>query len=249
MYSQTFPDDSLDAVERLYADQVCEHFPRYAELWEFFIGTREGTAMRLAPRELNLPDGWSAERIRQFEINREKVAMFHHSLFCDLAGAHYQIENARAALKKNDGNERYFEFFEAFDNFYGHVANAVNHCECLWNAVSKVVPTIDQWDKEDPHKEVEDTYRKLRTDVIDVRNTLVHYARIAVIGSEQGYEIPWPLPEEDARWSEYERERTKDAIVKMALDLELAEEFANEVDGVLIPALEQHLAKEGVEVA
>lgn len=247
MTSQSFPDDSLDPVEDIYSEQILQTFPRYKEFWEKFIGTERARMGRLIPREMEVPGEWPDERREELELQREKAAMFHYSLFCDFAGAHYQLKLATEASNHDDPHRKYFEFFEAFDNFYGHLANADNHIECLWNAVRKIVPGVPELDEHLKNdQDLKDKHDEFVEEAVRVRDTLVHYARVLCFDLG-GYKIPWPLPG-DTPWSEYDLDETEDALKKMERDLELAEAWANAVDGELIPILTEHFEEEGVEV-
>jgi hypothetical protein len=54
----------------------------------------------------------------------EEICIAHYTLFCQLAGAHHQMKQAVEALQIGE-RERHFLFWEACDNFYQHLQNAI----------------------------------------------------------------------------------------------------------------------------
>lgn len=93
-----FPEMTEDRIERLFAPKILADFPYYAEFWQKFIGVRlEPPRDRFLPYRLEMPNTLpdSCKVLHCYE----KVSMRHYSQFCDLAGAHYQLEQALQALR------------------------------------------------------------------------------------------------------------------------------------------------------
>ena len=63
---QIFPNDSRDAIEIRYGDEVVKSFPSYGEFWEKFIGDNNKYPTVLRPRDPKFPANFSDNEKMKF---------------------------------------------------------------------------------------------------------------------------------------------------------------------------------------
>ena len=115
-----------DAIEQLYSHVVLKGFPLYATFWEKFIGVKDKSVRGfLRPYGLKIP---AVLRSEKKEINNIylEITYIHYTLFCHLAGAHYQIDELKKSLQDICSKQRHFKHWEAFENIYFHLGVVMN---------------------------------------------------------------------------------------------------------------------------
>lgn len=217
--------DSKDVVEKKWAEVVCRLYPTYALFWNEFIGVRTKlSANKLLWYRYSYPKSWSTYQKQQYEHNLEELFMAHYTLFCNLAGAHFQHNECIASLKRKNIEEMHFRYWEAFECCYQHMGNARNYFYLFWdkifaacdNPISK--RTNGDVDISKVSKEIEKLFRSKRKlklykaiekefgrkgQIIIIRNNTVHYARVAswLVARNVGYALPYKLYP-NVRWTQ-----------------------------------------------
>src|SRR3989338_2337327 len=131
-----FPQDTYDAVERLYGAKICPYFPNYGKFWELFIGRDASTnSHRWYPFQF-APSTAASEK-KRISKWREELCMAHYSLFCNLAGAHFQSEELKKALAESKTQETFFKHWEHFECFYIRIGNCFYQMQHLWDIIPK----------------------------------------------------------------------------------------------------------------
>lgn len=131
-----FPADTADEIEKLWWPVIGSSFPYYGTFWETFIGLRDRTKP-FRPYGLVIPPQLPVADATSIQKAYTEVAEAHYSEFCELAGAHYQLEEADNSYAIA-GPERLFHFLEAFNGFYDHLGTARNMGFRLWDEVRAI---------------------------------------------------------------------------------------------------------------
>ena len=251
-----FPADTLDRIEQLYAPQVLKNFPYYGEFWEEFVGRDKGEGQLLLPYGLDFPCGVSkVEKERISEIY-ERICVHHYSLFCQLAGAHFQLEQAGNALKENDDKRRHFLFWEAFENFYIHLGNARFQMCNLWEETCRIAcltypqneDGLLKYLRDNGRQDLVNNVEEIRDNIIKVRNNIVHYARNAYILIDGKYYIPLPIKKESNLSEMLNHKEAQEAVKKMENDLTKLEKMLNEILPYAGKELQKGLDSMGIAV-
>lgn len=252
--SQVFPEDSLDCIEKLFAQEILLHFPEYGRFWERFIGRDfDPGDRRLKPRSWKFPVGANSTEIQRISDAHERIAMIHYGIFCHLAGAHFQISEARAALKESDVSWRYFHFWEAFEAFYQHLGNARNAVHGLDKCVTELAEIkplrLLAFLAAQGHAALAARWRKFDADAQCIRDNIVHFARGAHVPMNGSFFIPLPV-KRNASWSDYlERKRPapmQEATIKMEADLVKLESLTNDTLSVVHKMLQDFLSAKAI---
>ena len=244
-----FPDMTRDRIEQLYASTILPQCPYYGEFWEKFIGFR--LANRLLPYELKMPP----TLINKAEVlgHHEEISMRHYSQFCQLAGAHFQLEQAREALNETDEARRHFLFWEAFENFYQHLGNARNEMYGLWNVVWELDRSLPKRFQDFLSSKNQGSLSQRicawEQKAIALRDNIVHLYRVCAPWGNGTYWIPLPIGQK-VPWSETlgQRPPVKEATRKMAIDLCELESLLNEAQHFIGDELDKMFKVKGVEV-
>lgn len=104
--------------------------PSYGRFWETFIGLKNASSP-FQPYGLRIPAGIPQTNAAAIGSAYTEIAYAHYSLFCELAGAHFQLDEVRNSYSSNAG-DRLFLFLEAFNGFYDHIGTARNMVIRLW---------------------------------------------------------------------------------------------------------------------
>lgn len=183
------------------------------------------------------------------------MSMRHYSQFCQLAGAHFQLREATQALKETDEALRHFSFWEAFDNFYQHLANARNQMYGLWNIVRSLNPSLPRKLKEYLKVSQRDALsrriRRWEEEAETLRNNIVHFYRGGAPYGDGAYWIPLPI-KKGVTWSEtltnMDRQPFQESAKKMEMDLRELESLLDEVQRLMGDELEKSFQSMGVVI-
>jgi len=253
-----FPADTLDRIEKLFADEILKNFPYYGIFWEKFVGRDENNTSLLLPYRLEFPSNMSHAEKEAILNAHNNICLFHYSLFCQLAGAHFQLEQTVAALNEKDPQERHFLFWEAFDNFYTHLGNARFQMLNLWEETCKITCMtlryppdengLKQYLQDNSQNDLVNKIEKIKENVIKLRNNLVHYARNAFILIEGKYFIPLPI-KRDPKLSEMLNHREAQEVTKkMEFDLMEFEKMLNEILPFIAKELDKGFDMKGIKI-
>lgn len=246
-----FPQDTYDAVEKLYGNVICQQFPNYGKFWELFIGRNVSTK---SPQWylFRFPSSiTSAERKRIMKW-REELSMAHYSLFCNLAGAHFQAEELRKSLLECKTQETFFKHWEHFECFYIHIGNCFYQTFHLWDILPKFADqklALPRFQKQKGLIGISQTRFKI------LRDNMVHYARIAHRQMENAYYIPRLIRKGSTEkgsmelWSQQlKRKRWQRTDSRLKFDLQLTERALNRIHGKFIREFEKILSSRRITV-
>lgn len=263
--------DTQDSIEKLYGEQILKNYPAYGDFWNKYIGTRRTHKSRkLSWYQYNFPTTWTLNQKVNFRKQLQEMFMAHYSLFCNLAGAHYQIERCKRSLEII-GPSKHFLYWEAFECFYQHLGNVVNYTYMFWEKILKFKdPTLQLRDRYHnlKKKKVEDALQNLLTarrkkglythfanqftgkgQVLVMRNNIVHYARLYAtsLPDNIGYGLPLRITK-NSRWSGKLLKKGNIAHIKAEKHLTLVEVLVNDLENIAIIEFDQYLRNTNVSV-
>ena len=215
--------DTRDSVEKKWARTVCKHYPEYSYFWNEFIGVRNSLrARRLVWYEYKYPQTWDRNKKSRFTQNIEELFMAHYSLFCNLAGAHFQLKTCLKSLKTTNIADRHFKYWESFECCYQHMGNVINYFYFFWEKLFSLTgKNIPRQRNGDLSKSAVDrelsllfiskkkislyksskTYFGRKGQIATIRNNIVHYARLSTSSiGDKGYLLPNKISS-NIRWS------------------------------------------------
>lgn len=245
-----FPSDSKDSIESLFATEILKDFPYYGRFWEYFIGY-DKTQKALRPFALTFPHRMKKREQELITNRQERIAISHYSMFCELSGAHFQLEKASDALKEGNDAKRHFLFWEAFGNFYMHIGNARFQLHNLWEETRKLLylpptNTLEKFLSAKPSlaKSYDDVYKN----AIRIRNNLVHYARNAYVYINGKYFIPLPIQNNPKLKAMLNAKKFKETCKKMQSDLKTTETLLNNVMPLIRNKIYLHFSKKRITI-
>jgi len=182
--------------------------------------------------------------------------MAHYSLFCNLAGAHYQVAQLERTLGLGDTQTKQFEHWEAFEVAYLHLGIVFNEIHHLWDILSDLElatrslgtqlmkTTLSHAGKADAWKK----FNELECDIKARRDNVTHYARGAsrsvdgkvYVPLHQARNVLWTLELESKEWIQ--------TLPKAKADLRQVEVIANAIHELLIERLDTYFTKKQVQV-
>ena len=253
-----FLKDTKDLLEKKYGNLVLKNYPKYAEIWEEIIGVREVNGQFL-PYEIDFSRCTLTQSNQdKFKRIHEQVCMAVYSQFCHLVGAHYQYSEAKKSMTIKDDSEKYFKFWESFDNFYQHIGVVRFQLFHIRNCFNCLGVTNIQKNKEDFERyfntktnNLGTKWIKIEEEFTSIRNYIVHFSRIPSIGNEI-FGIPFVIPEtKDVQimnkpiWSDSlsKKETHIDALIQMKKIIKEVEAVLNRINSHFLNDFSDYIKK------
>lgn len=215
--------DSKDAIEQLYGSVILKYFPNYEVFWGKFIGNPN--AERIEPYRYVFPSSIESNEKNRILREYERVQMVHYSLFCHLAGAHFQLKGLENTENIQDSKVRYFKHWEHFEVGYMHLGSVFYMLESLWKIVLKLKGYPDKFrdieaylglkGKNELMKALDEftTFVKIR------RDQAVHYGRMFARSHKGRFYVPLEV-HRDMKWSElHKTAEWIETVVKLREDI------------------------------
>ena len=142
---KNFPQDTNDPIERAYAADVLSLFPNYGVFWRKFVGVRQQPSFpsRIFPYGLLFPNSFREDERIRVEQAYEETTMAHYSLFCHLAGAHFQIKQLEQIHSLSNAGAKLVEHWEAFEVTYLHLGIVFNEAHHLWDLLVTIMGPVE----------------------------------------------------------------------------------------------------------
>jgi len=254
-----FLKDTKESIEQLYGSVICQKFPMYSTFWNKFIG---GKAINGIPCSYGLVIPNSLKSKVQIDETYTEISHTHYTLFCHLAGAHFQLENLKSSLKITDDRKRYFEHWEYFDVFYMHLGIVMYQIYHLWGLVfllEGVIVRDENGDFRDSRKSLKKFLREENKKLLDelesiddevkiLRDNITHYMRTAFYPTRSGYAIPCKITK-NMNWKEcYKKPPYIETHFKTKSDLMHIESFLDKLHALLFKKFEDYLFKNKIKV-
>ncbi len=257
-----FLQNTKDAIEQLYGSEITKCFPNYAKFWEEFVGDPS----KSVPVAYGLLFDLSIEAGERERINEiyEEICMSHYSLFCNLTGTHFQLENLKKALRLKNRKRKYFEHWEAFEVCYFHLGSVFYQMYHLWGLIFllKGEVTRNKKGRFEPHirpklknyldnKEQSSLCKgidQLEERITDLRDNIVHYSRQASEIHFGEFYIPMKTRKGKTWTTQHETDEWLETSRKIREDLEEIEKLINAIHSLLIEELSNFLKKSHIKV-
>lgn len=259
--TNTFIQKTKDAIEQLYGSEIIKLFPNYSVFWEEFIGDPKKDVP--VPYGLLFLPGIEVKRQEEIEEIYQEICMAHYSLFCHLAGTHFQLENLKKTLKLDDYRRKYFEHWEAFEVCYFHLGSAFYQMYHLWGLIfllkkemtrnergrfrgsikNKLKHHLDNVDQGSLCREIDELDEEIKM----LRDNIVHFSRGASEVHFGEFHIPqkvtrtpWKKQHQTEVWLETSRKTKK--------DLQDTEKLINRIHNFLIKEFREFLKTHDLRV-
>jgi len=256
-----FIRETKDTVEQLYGHEVIKLFPNYSAFWEEFIGDPKKEIP--VAYGLLFPSGIKTERKEEIEEIYDEICMAHYSLFCHLAGTHFQLENMKRILRLDDFKRKYFEHWEIFEVCYFHLGSAFYQVYHLWGLIFMLKNEVSR-DKRGRFKpsiknklknyldcsgqgSLSGKMNELDEGIKDLRDDIVHFARGASEVHFGEFHIPKKI--ESKAWKkQHETEEWLETSKKIRRDLEETEKLINSIHDFLIREFRGFLKTNNIKI-
>jgi hypothetical protein len=246
---------SKDMIEQLYGEEILENFPNYEKFWEEFIGNPN--AAQVEPYMYCYPDDMTVSERKKIENSYLKIQMAHYTLFCHLAGAHFQKKELETAQGLKDHKEKYFRCCEHFEAAYMHLGSVFYVLETLWCTVLRLIGQREGKKGlgkmtsflENEHKnDLAARLKKIDENMMNRRHLPVHYSRVFVTWHQGDMYVPINV-QEKMLWSQgYETNEWRRSDRQLSSDLIQIEKLVNDLHEVLIEKCGTFLAGKSVVV-
>jgi hypothetical protein len=249
---------SKDGVERLYADEVSKNFPNYAIFWEKYIGNPYSKSGK--PYVYKYPVTMSDQEKQRIETSYLKIQMSHYTLFCHIAGAHFQLKQLESALMEKESDEQYFRSCEHYDVGYIHIGSVFYVVRKLWCTVFLPMAGLGKGKGKDELREMT-SFLKDRgyTDIVTGLNTFnesilnrrhlpVHSYRVFIqwyrgklyVPIEMCPEMVWSKAKQTIEWNRADKQ--------LSSDLAFVEKLLNDLHSVLTSEYETFIKKNDISI-
>jgi len=256
-----FIQNTKDIIEQLYGPEITKLFPNYAKFWGKFIGDPK----KDVPVAYGLLFDSSIKTKDKEQINEiyDEICMAHYSLFCHLAGTHFQLKNLKKVLKLDDPKGKYFEHWETFEVCYFHLGSVFYQMYHLWGLVFLLKKEVTRdkigrfrhsikeklrlYLKKEGQGSLCTKIDELDEEIKDLRDNIVHFSRGA---SEIHFgEFYIPLKSEREAWAkQHEANEWLETSRKTKNDLEETEKLINIIHSFLVKEFEEFLSKNNIRV-
>lgn len=246
-------EKSKDIIEQLYSREILKNFPNYERFWQEFIGNPN--AGEVEPYKYRYSDIMKNEEKTKIEKCYVKIQMAHYTLFCHMAGAHFQLKMLEIARGLEDHKEKYFRCCEHFEAAYMHIGSIFYVLETLWCTVlrltgnkegKKGLGKLTKFLKNKGKNELASNLKEIDKNMMDRRHIPVHYSRIFVTWHQGEMYVPLNVKEE-MLWSEgYETVEWRRSDKQVYYDLVQIEKLVNELHEVLIEEYRSFIASKNI---
>lgn len=248
MKTQKFPKDTGDGIEQMFADKVLAEFPSYGKFWEKFIGVDVNRLSEgLWPRPPKFPTRYEDAKKEGFKNKQIWIARASYGIFCNLAGAHYQLGQYLKQIPIKD-KEAFFMAIEAVECAYLHIGDVIYGLESLWGKIRKLsTPHLPEF-KNYVKSLKRNTYlAKLEEEPKFIRDKIAHFGRHVFRYHDDKLYLPFTVPDEGL-WSEANVSKWIPANVKLKYHITVASKACEEVYQIFIVQLSTYLQNEGIEI-
>ena len=255
-----FIRETKDAIEQLYGSEITDLFPNYSVFWEAFVGDPKKSVP--LPYGLVYPQTMLPEKQGEIDEVYQEICMAHYSLFCHLAGAHFQLESLLKSVKLDDPRRKYFEHWEAFEVCYIHLGSALNQMYHVWGLLFLLKGEIERdrngklrgakgklknYLSANGHSSVCQNIDQLDEEIKKLRDNIIHYSRGASELHFGEYYIPLEITQETWQ-NQHQSEEWQETSRKVRSDIEATERLINKIHTFLIKELGDLLKSEKIKM-
>jgi len=251
---------TLDPIEKLYAKKICSNVPNYIKFWDDFIdGRLDQESGMIKPYDYVFPAGFQDPQ-KAWRIIYT-IIMLNFTIFTNIAGAHFQLENLRKALKLSSrSKKRHFLHWEAFEIGYVRLGNISYYITSIWGKMrkldtsiieKKILEYLDRHGRSSVAEKLRDIYGDSERDgpIRIYRNNFVHFSRNLRLKFSDGYYyVPVYLGRRLTWLDQLEYDRFARCDIKLEKDIEKVEIMFNEIEGFFYDSLEKYICNNGITI-
>lgn len=247
--------NSKDIIEQLYGEEILMNFPNYEKFWEAFIGNPN--APQVEPYNYCYPDDIPAGERKRIENSFLKIQMSHYTLFCHLAGAHFQKKELEIAQSLKDHKEKYFLCCEHFEDAYMHLGSVFYVLETLWCTVLKLIGQregkkglgkIIKFLEKEHRDDLATQLNEIDENMMNRRHLPVHYSRVFVMWHQGNMYVPMNVQEKMLWIQGYETNDWRRSDLQLSSDIVQIEKLVNDLHEVLIEKYGIFLANKNITI-
>jgi hypothetical protein len=245
-------------IERAYSADVLNLFPEYGCFWQKFIGVKSHSDFpgRIFSYGLRFPSDFEEGERTHIGQVYEEITMAHYSLFCHLAGAHFQIRQLERTIGLSNPQTNQIEHWEAFEVTYLHLGIVFNETHHLWNLLATLKDASTNSGTQlmknvlvaANKPKIYTEFEQLEIDIKARRNNVTHYSRGAswiwngklYVPLKQTQNTPWTVELQGKEWIE--------TLPKAKTDLRYVEITINSIHAHLIELFETFLNEKRILV-
>lgn len=256
-----FIQQTKDIVEQSYGSEITKLFPNYSVFWEEFVGDPRKDAP--VAYGLIFPSDIEVQRQKAIEKIYDEICMAHYSLFCHLAGTHFQLENMKRILKLDDFKRKYLEHWETFEVCYFRLGSAFYQMYHLWGLFFLLRNEVTRDKRGRFHPSVKTKLKDyleninqnslcgkidtLDEEIKNLRDNIVHFSRVASEVHFGEFYIP-KMVEPEAWKKQHETEDWLETSKKIRMDLDETEKLINSIHDFLIREYRDFLATSKIRI-
>lgn len=244
--------DSKDVIEQLYSDAVLKYFPNYEVFWRQFIGNPN--AEKPEPYTYNYPQTMRDEEKEVIQERYEKVQITHYSIFCQLAGSHFQLEELKASENIKYPKAKYFRHWEHFEVGYLHLGSVLYMLQELWNIIIKLKCVSREKFGETflisrNENVLAQKLKEIQEDVKTIRDLMVHRGRaFTSFHHKEKFYIPLKV-NKNMLWSQsINAQEMIETSKKLEEDILETEKLLNELHILLISDYEDFIKTKNIQI-
>jgi hypothetical protein len=254
-----FTEKTKDIIEQLYGPELLMLFPNYSAFWEEFIGDPKKDIP--IAYGLLFPSNLAGQE--EIEEAYDEICMAHYSLFCHLAGTHFQLENLKRVLKLDDFRRKYFEHWETFEVCYFHLGSVFYQMYHLWGLIfllkkevtrdksgrfqASIKNKLKNYLEDSGQDSLCEEIDELDEEIKDLRDNIVHFSR----GASEVHFGEFHIPKKTGReaWKkQHETEEWLETSKKIKMDLVGTEKLINSIHSLLIKEFRNFLKANKIRV-
>jgi hypothetical protein len=242
-------------IEQLYGEEILKNFPNYEKFWQKFIGNPN--ADKVQPYNYRYPDNMTNEERSKIENSYLKIQMAHYTLFCHLAGAHFQEKELQSVQGFKDHKEKYFRCCEHFEAAYMHIGSVFYVLETLWCTILRLIGhkegkkglgKLVKFLETKGENRLAERLVEIDENMMNRRHLPVHYSRIFVTWHQGEMYVPLNV-QEKMLWSEgFETIEWRRSDRQLHFDLVRTERLVNGLHEVLIEEYGTFIARKNIVI-
>lgn len=250
---KNFKRDSKDCIEQLFKKDILKKFPLYATFWNKFIGNKEKAPLK--PYGLKIPISLRARKNDILNAYLE-ITYAHYTLFCRLAGAHFQLKELRRSLKYKNSWKKHFRHWEHFEVFYMHLGSAMYQVYHLWKLLFLLKRNnggpkklLEDFLISKREKHLFNEIEAIDNEIIILRDNITHYSRVIHLPlADGGYAIPLKN-KRNASWKKQARAKLfYETRMKCQNDLGNFEEIINKLHQILMDEMDAYFVSNRIKI-
>ena len=199
------------------------------------------------PRSPKFSKEYEDAKKEGFKNKQIWIARASYGIFCNLAGAHYQLEQYLKQIPIRD-KEAFFMAIEAVECAYLHIGGVIYGLKSLRGKISKLsTPHLPEFKNYVKSLKGNTYLAKLEEEPKFIRDKIAHFGRHVFRYCDDKLYLPFTVPDEEL-WSEANVSSWIPADVKLKDHITVASKACEEDYQIFIERLSTYLQSEEIEI-